>query len=111
MLADIDARRSLFGKHLEYNHPKLGAMGRLPCSPKGGRPSTRGGYFPDRSRDRFRHVWRAPTASLHLVERFTPVAAGRIDYEATITDPTRLTRRWTVRFPLSAAASALTAGA
>ena len=110
MLADIDARRSLFGKHLEYNHPNWVQMGRLPCSLKG-RPSTRGGYFPDRSRDRFRHVWRAPTPSLHLVERFTPVAAGRIDCEATITDPTRLTRRWTVRFPLSAAAFALTAGA
>ena len=63
-------------------------------------------YFPDRSRDRFRHVWRAPTASLHLVERFTRVAAGRIDYEATITDPARFTRPWTVRFPLSADAVA-----
>ena len=63
-------------------------------------------YFPDRSRDRFRHVWRAPTASLHLVERFTPVATGRIDYEATIADPTRFTRPWTVRFPLSADAAA-----
>ena len=62
-------------------------------------------YFPDRSPDRFRHVWRAPTANLHVVERFTRVDAGRIDYEATITDPTRFTRPWTVRFPLSADAA------
>ena len=64
------------------------------------------GYFPDRSPDRFRHVWRAPAASLHVVERFTRVDAGRIDYEATITDPARFTRPWTVRFPLSADAAA-----
>ena len=58
-------------------------------------------YFSDRSPDRFVLVWRAPTASLHLVERFTRVDAERIDYEATITDPTRFTRPWTVSFPLS----------
>ena len=63
-------------------------------------------HFPDRSADRFRHVWRAPTARLHLVERFTRVDAGRIDYEATITDGTRFTRPMTVRFPLSADAAA-----
>ena len=40
-----------------------------------------------------------------MVERFTRVDAGRIDYEATITDPTRFTRPWTVRFPLSADAA------
>ena len=59
-------------------------------------------YFPDRSQDRFRHVWRAPTAKLHVVERFTRVDSKRIDYEATITDSTRFTRPWTVRFALSA---------
>ena len=36
-----------------------------------------------------------------MVERFTRVDAETIDYEATITDPTRFTRPWTVRFPLS----------
>ena len=59
-------------------------------------------YFPDRSQDRFRHVWRAPTAKLHLTERFARVDAETIDYEATISDPTRFTQPWTVRFPLSA---------
>ena len=57
--------------------------------------------FPDRSQDRFRHVWRAPSASLHVVERFTRVDAGTIDYEATITDPVRFARPWTVRFTMS----------
>ena len=46
-------------------------------------------YFPDRSQDRFRHIWRAPAASLHVVERFTRVDTETLDYEATITDPTR----------------------
>ena len=36
-----------------------------------------------------------------MVERFTRVDAETIDYEATITDPTRFTRPWTVSFPLS----------
>ena len=36
-----------------------------------------------------------------MVERFTRVDAEAIDYEATITDPTRFTRPWTVSFPLS----------
>ncbi len=58
-------------------------------------------YFPDRSQDRFRHVWRAPAATLHVVERFTRVAAETIDYEATITDPARFSQPWTVRFTLS----------
>ena len=62
-------------------------------------------HFPDRPADRFRHVWRAPTASLHLVERFTRVDAETIDYEATIADPARFARPWTVRFPLSADAA------
>ena len=30
-------------------------------------------YFPDRSPDRFRHIWRAPTADLRVLERFTRV--------------------------------------
>ena len=58
-------------------------------------------YFPDRSQDRFRHIWRAPATNLHVVERFTRVDADTIDYEATITDPFRFSQPWTVRFPLS----------
>ena len=58
-------------------------------------------YFPGRPQDRPRHIWRAPTRDLHLVERFTRVDAETIEYEVTITDPTRFTQPWTVRFPLS----------
>ena len=58
-------------------------------------------YFPDRPQDRFRHVWRAPASTLHLVERFTRAAAETIRYEATITDPVRFSQPWTVRFTLA----------
>jgi hypothetical protein len=39
--------------------------------------------------------------ALHVVERFTPVDANRIDYEVTITDPKAFTRPWTVTLPLN----------
>ena len=58
-------------------------------------------HFPDRSADRFRHIWRAPAATLHVVERFTRVDAATIDYAATIADPVRFAQPWTVRFVLS----------
>jgi hypothetical protein len=38
--------------------------------------------------------------TLHLVERFTRVAADTIAYEVTITDPTTWTRPWTAMLPL-----------
>ena len=37
--------------------------------------------------------------NLHLVERFTRVAADRIDYRVTIDDPTTFTRSWTLAIP------------
>ena len=40
------------------------------------------------------------TESLHVVERFTPIDANTIDYEATIDDPKMFTRPWTVSVPL-----------
>jgi hypothetical protein len=40
------------------------------------------------------------TESLHVVERFTPIDANTIDYEATIDDPKMYTRPWTVSVPL-----------
>ena len=58
--------------------------------------------FPDRPDDRWGSTWRRPTSTLHMVERFTRIDAETIDYEATITDSSRFTRPWTVRFPLSA---------
>ena len=35
-----------------------------------------------------------------VVERFTPVAADRIQYEATVNDPVVFTRPWTIAMPL-----------
>jgi hypothetical protein len=40
------------------------------------------------------------TESLHVVERFTPIDANTIDYEATIDDPKMFARPWTVSVPL-----------
>ena len=36
-----------------------------------------------------------------VVERFTPVNADTIDYQATVTDPIVYTRPWTIAFPLN----------
>ena len=37
--------------------------------------------------------------TMHLVERFTPVAPGRLDYQATIEDPSKFSKPWTVSIP------------
>jgi hypothetical protein len=37
----------------------------------------------------------------HVVERFTPVNADRIDYQATVTDPLVYTRPWTIAMPFN----------
>ena len=53
--------------------------------------------FVDRWRDdRFNEVWRAPSDTLHLVERFTRLDAEMMLYQVTITDPAKFTRPWTV---------------
>ena len=40
------------------------------------------------------------TSHLHLVERFTRVNAGTIDYAVTVDDPATFTRPWTASIPL-----------
>ena len=58
--------------------------------------------FADRPDDyRWSSTWRRPTSTTHMVERFTRTDAETIDYQVTITDPSRFTRPWTARFPLS----------
>ena len=40
------------------------------------------------------------SASLHVVERFTPITADAVRYEATIEDPEVFTRPWKIAMPL-----------
>ena len=46
-------------------------------------------------------TYRGAGETLHRVERFTRVAADRIEYRATLNDPKLYTRPWTVAFPLT----------
>ena len=53
--------------------------------------------FPDRWReDRFNEIWRGPSDTLNLVERFTRIDNENIEYTVTITDPARFESPWTV---------------
>ena len=38
--------------------------------------------------------------ALHVVERYTPLSANHLMYEATIEDPQVFTRPWTITMPL-----------
>jgi hypothetical protein len=40
----------------------------------------------------------------HLVERFTPIDADTMQYQATVLDPVAYTRPWTIAFPMKRAA-------
>jgi hypothetical protein len=44
-------------------------------------------------------------ATVHLVERFTPVAAGKVEWSVTVEDPTTYTKPWTFAMTLSQDAS------
>jgi hypothetical protein len=44
-------------------------------------------------------LYRGAAENLHLVERFTRVGPGQIDYRVTITDPTTFTTPWTLAIP------------
>ena len=44
--------------------------------------------------------FRGSDENLHLIERFTRVAADTIEYRFTVDDPTIWTRSWTASFPL-----------
>ena len=58
--------------------------------------------FVDRWRDyRFNEVWRAPSDTLQLVERFTRLDADTLLYRVTVTDTARFTSPWTVEMYLT----------
>ena len=40
------------------------------------------------------------TAEMKVTERYTPVSANHITYEATIDDPATFTKPWTIKMPL-----------
>jgi len=44
-------------------------------------------------------LYRGAAENMHLVERFTRVGPGEIDYRVTIMDPTTFTRPWTLAIP------------
>jgi hypothetical protein len=44
-------------------------------------------------------LYRGAAENLHLVERFTRVGPGEIDYRVTIDDPTTFTKAWTLAIP------------
>ena len=44
-------------------------------------------------------LYRGAAESLHLIERFTRVAPGQIDYRVTVIDPSTFTKQWTVAIP------------
>ena len=44
--------------------------------------------------------FRGASSALHVVERFTRVAAGTLLYEFTVTDPNTWTRPWSVALPM-----------
>lgn len=44
-------------------------------------------------------LYRGAAENLHLVERFTRVGPGEIEYRITIMDPTTFTRPWTLAIP------------
>ena len=53
--------------------------------------------FSDRwKEDRFNEIWRAPSDTLHLVERFTRLDGDMMLYKVTITDPAKFASPWTV---------------
>ena len=47
------------------------------------------------------------TYAEHLIERFTPVDAETVHYEATVIDPVAYTRPWTITFPMKQTPSEL----
>ncbi len=56
--------------------------------------------FTPKGDERVRNLVRAPSERGHVVERFTRVAADRIDYSFTVTDPLTYAGPWTAEIPM-----------
>ena len=56
--------------------------------------------FTPKGDERVRNLVRAPSEQGHVVERFTRVAADRIDYSFTVTDPLTYAGPWTAEIPM-----------
>jgi hypothetical protein len=46
-------------------------------------------------------IWREPTETMRIVERFTRIDPDTLDYQLTIEDPAKFTQAWTVDVPLT----------
>jgi hypothetical protein len=57
--------------------------------------------FIDKMKYRWADLWRAPSETLRLVERFRRIDAETLDYQITVDDPTKLTRPFTIGLPLT----------
>ena len=58
-------------------------------------------HFVDKTSERWAATWRMPTETMHLVERFSRVDHDTLEYEFTLTDPSKFTRPWSARIPLT----------
>ena len=56
--------------------------------------------FTPKGDERVRNLVRAPSEQGNVVERFTRVAADRIDYSFTVTDPLTYAGPWTAEIPM-----------
>jgi hypothetical protein len=50
--------------------------------------------------NRFAQEWRTPSKTMHQVERFTRVSNTALDYELTVTDPSRFTQPFKIAFQI-----------
>ena len=57
--------------------------------------------FLDKANYEWANIWTRPTETLHLVERFTRIAADTLEYRITVEDPATFARPWTAVIPIS----------
>ena len=57
--------------------------------------------FVDRSNYEWANLWTRPTETLHLVERFTRVSPGTMEYRIIVEDPATFARPWSATIPIT----------